>query len=70
MDSLNKLRVELPVEALEDDLKKYEYDTGKSERFKQWIKNLRGDIYLDEAVKVVSDMIIQNNLVYNKKRGF
>ena len=70
IDSLNKLAVELPVEALQDDIKKYEYDAGKSERFKQWIKNLRTDIYLDEAVKVVSDMIIQNNLVYNKKKAF
>jgi len=70
IDSLNKLTQELGVEALEEDLKKYEYDTGKSERFKQWIKNLRKDIYLDEAVKVVSDMIIQNNLVYNKKKAF
>jgi carboxyl-terminal processing protease len=70
IDSLNKLKVELPVEALSEDLKKYEYDNGKSERFKQWIKNLRSDIYLDEAVKVVSDMIIQNNLVYNRKKAF
>ena len=70
MDSLGKLSRELTVEPLEEDVKKYEYDTGKSERFKQWIKNLRSDIYLDEAVKVVSDMIIQNNLVYNKKKGF
>ncbi len=70
IDSLNKLKVELPVQALEEDLKKYAYDTGKTERFKQWIKNLRTDIYLDEAVKVVSDMIIQNNLVYNRKRPF
>ncbi|MGZ5135051.1 MAG: carboxy terminal-processing peptidase, partial [Flavitalea sp.] len=70
IDSLNKLKVELPVEALDEDLKKYAYDTGKSDRFKQWIKNLRSDIYLDEAVKVVSDMIIQNNLVYNKKKTF
>jgi carboxyl-terminal processing protease len=70
IDSLNKLKVELPVLALDEDLKKYAYDTGKTERFKQWIKNLRTDIYLDEAVKVVSDMIIQNNLVYNRKRAF
>ena len=70
MDSLGKLSRELTVEPLEEDVKKYEYDTGKSERFKQWIRNLRSDIYLDEAVKVVSDMIIQNNLVYNKKKGF
>ena len=68
IDSLNKLPTELNVEALSDDLKKLEYDQGKSERFKQWIKNLRTDIYLDESVKVVDDMIVQNNLVYNNKQ--
>jgi carboxyl-terminal processing protease len=68
IDSLNKLPTELNVTALGDDLKKLEYDQGKSERFKQWIKNLRTDIYLDESVKVVDDMIVQNNLVYNNKQ--
>ena len=65
IDSLNKTPTEVDVEALGDDLKKLQYDEGKAERFKQWIKNLRSDIYLDESVKVVSDMIVQNNLVYN-----
>jgi len=53
------------TDSLGDDLKKLQYDEGKTERFKQWIKNLRSDIYLDESVKVVNDMIVQNNLVYN-----
>jgi carboxyl-terminal processing protease len=65
IDSLNKISTELNVEALSDDMKKVEYDQGKSERFKQWIKSLRSDIYLDESVKVIDDMIVQNNLVYN-----
>ena len=65
IDSLNKTPTEVDVEALSDDLKKLQYDEGKTERFKQWIKNLRSDIYLDESVKVVNDMIVQNNLVYN-----
>jgi carboxyl-terminal processing protease len=68
IDSLNKIPTELNVEAFSDDLKKLEYDQGKSERFKQWIKNLRSDIYLDESVKVLDDMIVQNNLVYNNKK--
>ena len=66
IDSLSKMPEELPVEAMNDDLKRMEYDQGKSERFKQWIKNLRTDIYLDESVKVINDMIVQNNLVYNR----
>lgn len=67
IDSLNKTSSEIDVEALGDDLKKLQYDEGKSERFKQWIKNLRTDIYLDESVKVVTDMIVQDNLVYNNR---
>ncbi len=69
IDSLNKLSTELSVEALNDDLKKIEYDEGKTERFKQWIKNLRTDIYLEESVKVINDMIVQNNLVYNNNNS-
>jgi len=65
IDSLNKAPNEINVEPLEEDLKKLQYDEGKTERFKQWIKNLRTDIYLDESVKVINDMIVQNNLVYN-----
>jgi len=72
IEGLNKLSTELNVEALQEDLKRFEYDAGKTDRFKNWIKNLRNDIYLDEAVKVVNDMIIQNNIVYNKnsKKSF
>ena len=67
IETLSKLSGELAVEALEEDLKKFDYDAGKSERFKQWIKNLRTDIYLDEAVNVVNDMVVQKNIVYNQK---
>lgn len=68
IESLNKLSQELDVQALAEDLKKFEYDPGKSDRFKQWIKDLRTkDIYLNEAVNIVNDMVVQKNLVYNKR---
>ena len=67
IETLNKLGTELNVEALPEDLKKFEYDNGKSDRFKQWIKNLRSNIYLNEAVNVVNDLIVQKNVVYNNK---
>ena len=66
IDSLSKSAKELDVEAMPEDLKKFEYDAGKLERFKAWIKSLRGnDIYLGEAVNVINDMIVQKNVVYN-----
>jgi len=69
IEASNKLSQEIAVEALPEDLKKYEYDTGKLERFKQWVKNLRTDIYLGEAVNVATDQIAQSNLVYNLKKN-
>ena len=67
IDSSTKLEKPLDVKPLDEDVKKYAYDTGKSERFNYWLKNLRNDIYLNEAVNVINDMIIQDNLVYRNK---
>lgn len=68
IETSGKLANELDVTAMPEDLKKFEYDNGKLERFKEWIKRLRSDIYLDEAVNVVNDMVIQKNIVYNTKK--
>ena len=67
IDSLSKLKSQLKIDPLQDDVKKLSYDQGKTERFNLWLKNLTTDIYLDEAVKVVDDMIVQDNLVYRNK---
>jgi carboxyl-terminal processing protease len=68
IDSLRKMPAEVDVAALDEDIKRLDYDQEKSKRFKGWIKALRSDIYLDESVKVINDMITQNNLVYNNKK--
>ncbi len=68
IDSLNKNPTDVEVTALNEDLKRLEYDQEKTKRFKGWIKSLRSDIYLDESVKVINDIIVQNNLVYNNKK--
>ncbi|MBO9633744.1 MAG: carboxy terminal-processing peptidase, partial [Chitinophagaceae bacterium] len=68
IETLSKSSHELDAQAMTEDLKKYENDPAKLERFKQWVKILRtNDIYLNEAVNVVNDMIIQKNLVYSGK---
>jgi carboxyl-terminal processing protease len=41
-------------------------DKNKQERFNNWLKSLRKDIYLDQAVKVVNDMVKQEVLVKGK----
>jgi C-terminal peptidase (prc) len=68
LESLNKLPNELAVEGLPEDLKRLEYDPGKTERFKNWLKNLRNDPYLEEAAHVLNDMVNQTNLVYANTR--
>jgi carboxyl-terminal processing protease len=64
IEAQNKLPHELSIEALQDDMKRLETDSAKLDRFKNWLKILRNDPYLDEATNVLGDMITQTNLVY------
>ena len=43
-------------------------DKAKQERFTLWLKGLQKDIYLDQAIKVMNDMIGQQNLVKANQR--
>ena len=65
-ESLIKLKEEINVTALPNEENKWASDQNKQERFNNWINNLRKDIYLDQAVKVVDDVIAQQNLVRGK----
>ena len=65
-ESLMKLKEEINVSALPNEENKWANDQNKQERFNQWLKTLRKDIYLDQAVKVVNDVIAQQNLVKSK----
>jgi carboxyl-terminal processing protease len=64
IENENKLPHELNVEPLQEDVKRFETDSAKLERFKNWLKILRNDPYLDEATNVLNDMVTQTNLVY------
>ncbi|MHA4811261.1 carboxy terminal-processing peptidase [Flavitalea flava] len=68
VETLSKLggANELKIQALPQDANKYEGDKAKADRYQQWLKDLRTNIYLGEAVNVLDDMITQKNLVYNK----
>lgn len=63
LESLMKLKGELDVAALPKEVNRWEEDKNKQERFNLWLKNLQKDIYLDQAVKVMNDMIGQANMV-------
>ena len=66
IQSLMKLQNDLNISALPGETDKFANDPGKQERFNTWLKNLRKDIYLDQAVKVVDDVINQQNLAKTK----
>lgn len=59
LDSLTKLSVDLNVTNLTADSLKMDGDKDKLEKNKQWLKRVSDDIYIDEAVKVVNNMIGQ-----------
>ena len=52
-----RLKSNLSVSLLPLELKKYDGDSDKQERLNFWIRSLRGDIYLNQADKVMDDMI-------------
>ena len=61
--ALAKLKSEMNIEVLKPDYDKYynNPDKQKGERYKAWLKGLKSDLYIDETVKIVSDMSNQAN---------
>ncbi len=66
IDEINKVADSLGLTMLPDDEKRLAEDNDKLERRKQWIKMLSKDIYLDESVRIMDDMIKQTALAKNK----
>jgi carboxyl-terminal processing protease len=66
LEGLMKLKKEIDVTALPKEENSWADDVAKKEMFKQWLKNLKEDIYLDQAVKVMNDIIGQQNLAKAK----
>jgi carboxyl-terminal processing protease len=62
MESLLKLDQEMKMAFLQQDAQRMAADKDKAERYNQWLKSLSKDIYLDQAVKVINDMVNQQNL--------
>lgn len=68
IETLKKLTEEMDITSLPQDANRFSYDKGKQDRFDQWIKNLRKDIYIDQAAKVTADMITQRNMAMGLKK--
>ncbi len=69
IENLKKLEQSMNVSSLPKDADRFAGDTGKQERFNNWIKNLQKDIYLDQASRIMTDMITQRNLALGKSQG-
>jgi carboxyl-terminal processing protease len=67
-ESLEKLKDSLDVSFVPKDKNMFASDKGKQERFDNWLKGLTKDIYLDQAVRVMNDMINQKNLAQSTKQ--
>lgn len=57
IENVNKLEKELDIETHESDITRLSADKEKLERYNQWMKRLKGDIYLDETVKIMREMV-------------
>ena len=58
-EALAKLKQPMNVVPLAADEDKFynNPDTTKGERYKQWLKNIQGDLYIHETVNIVKDII-------------
>lgn len=72
LDNYTKLKTPFPVRFMKEDEGRYiSADKDKTERYKQWMTAVSKDVYVDQAVKVIHDMVVQQNLakVNDKKEG-
>ncbi|MFT3680387.1 MAG: carboxy terminal-processing peptidase [Ferruginibacter sp.] len=65
LDSLYKLPYDLKVSNTQPDVTKIANDKEKTERNKQFINRIKNDVYIDESVKVLNNMISQANMALN-----
>ena len=63
MDSVLKLDKDLNMAFLQQDAQRMAADKDKEARYKQWLTSLTKDIYLDQAIKTINDMVNQKNVV-------
>lgn len=66
LDTLTKLKDSLSMAFLPQDLERMNTDKDKAERYNQWLRSLKTDIYLDQAIKIVGDIRNQKNLAKGK----
>ena len=67
VNAVLKLKKKMPVSVLPQEKDKYKNDPVRQDRINQWLKGMSEDIYLNQSVKVIEDMIGLDNLAKNKR---
>jgi carboxyl-terminal processing protease len=63
-----KMENAMDISYLQQDQKRYvSDDKDKTERYKSWLSNISKDIYVDQAIKVIHDIVNQQNLARAKE---
>jgi len=65
LEELNKLPKELNVKNIASDTLNINTAKDKVEKNKQWLKRVSGDIYIDETLKVIDNIIMQKATAKN-----
>ncbi len=66
LDSLTKLTIELKVTNPQPDIVTIEADKDRTDKNKVWLKRVSSDIYIDETIKIMNNMIGQATLAKTK----
>jgi carboxyl-terminal processing protease len=66
LDSLSKSKIDLNVTNPTQDVAQIQADKDKVDRNKQWLKRVSSDIYINETIKVMDNMIGQAALAKAK----
>jgi carboxyl-terminal processing protease len=67
IEKLVKMDSSMQASFLKQDEERYvSADKDKTARYQQWLNNISKDIYVDQAVKVINDMVAQHNLAKAK----
>jgi carboxyl-terminal processing protease len=63
-----KMENAMDISYLQQDQQRYvSDDKDKTERYKNWLSNISKDIYVDQAIKVIHDIVNQQNLARTAK---
>jgi carboxyl-terminal processing protease len=65
LEELTKLAKDIDIKNAATDVETVNASKDRAERNKQWLKRLSGDIYLDETVKVINNIIEQKSTAKN-----